>query len=69
LQGILLATPVWFALFTWLVGSPAGYPALLLALAALYHALGLLFVGRYAAQATVTDAQVDKTVFTRGCDP
>lgn len=64
LQGILLATPVWFALFTWLVGSPARYPALLLALAALYYALGLLFVGRHAAQAqaTVTDAQVDKTV-------
>ena len=52
LEGILLATPVWFALFTWLIGSPTLYPALLLGLAALFYGLGLLAVGRYAAQAT-----------------
>ena len=26
LEGILLAAPVWFALFTWLIGSPTLYP-------------------------------------------
>lgn len=62
LQGILLAAPLWLALFAWLVGSPARYLMLLLGLAALYYALGLLFVGRHAAQATVKDAQVAKTV-------
>lgn len=57
LQGILLAVPVWFALFCWLIGSPAHYTLALLGIAALYCALGLLLAGRYAAQATITDAQ------------
>lgn len=52
LEGILFAAPVWFALFAWLIGSPALYPALLLGAAALFYGLGLLAVGRYAAQAT-----------------
>lgn len=59
LEGILLAAPVWFAVFTWLIGSPALYPALLLGFAALFYGLGLLAVGRYAAQATqVPDRKV-----------
>lgn len=62
LQGVLLAAPLWLALFAWLVGSPARYLILLLALAALYYALGLLLVGRHAAQATVKDAQAAKPV-------
>ncbi len=57
LQGVLLAAPVWFAVFCWLIGSPALYALALLGLAALYYALGWLLVGRYAAQATVTDGQ------------
>lgn len=57
LQGILLAAPVWFAFFAWLIGSPALFLALLLGVTALYYALGLLLVGRYAAQATVTQAR------------
>jgi hypothetical protein len=57
LQGILLASPVWFALFAWLTGSAALYLALLLAITALYYGLGLLLAGRYAAQATVTEAR------------
>ena len=61
LEGILLAAPVWFALFTWLIGSPALYPALLLGLAALFYGLGLLAVGRYAAQATQTETQRAQT--------
>ena len=61
LEGILLAAPVWFALFTWLIGSPTRYPALLLGLAALFYGLGLLAVGRYAAQATQTEAQRAQT--------
>ena len=65
LQGILLAAPLWLALFAWLVGSPTRYLMLLLALAALYYALGLLFVGRHAAQATVKDAQVAKPVSSK----
>lgn len=52
LEGILVAAPVWFAVFTWLIGSPALYPALLLGAAALFYGLGLLAVRRYAAQAT-----------------
>ena len=60
LQGILLAVPVWFALFCWLIGSPTRYTLALLGLAALYYGLGLLFASRYAAQATVTDAQPAK---------
>ncbi len=56
LSGILLAVPVWFAVFCWLIGSSA-YALALLGLAALYYALGLLLVGRYAAQATVTEGQ------------
>lgn len=60
LQGILLAAPVWLALFAWLVGSPARYLMLLSALTALYCALGLLLVGRHTAQATVTDVQATK---------
>ena len=52
LEGILLAAPVWFAVFTWLIGSPAFYPTVLLGLTALFYGLGLLAVGRYAAQAT-----------------
>lgn len=54
LQGILLASPVWFALFAWLIGSPALYTLTLLGSVALYYALGFVLVGRYAAQATVT---------------
>jgi len=61
LQGILLAGPLWLALFGWLVGSPAGYLALLLGLTALYYGLGVLLAGRYAAQATVTEASRVKT--------
>ncbi|CAA9578544.1 MAG: hypothetical protein AVDCRST_MAG86-2528 [uncultured Truepera sp.] len=57
LQGILLASPIWFALFAWLIGSPALYTFTLLGIVALYYALGLLLVGRYAAQATVTGAR------------
>jgi hypothetical protein len=57
LQGILLASPVWFALFAWLTGSEARYVVGLLGIAALYYGLGLLFAGRYAAQATLTNAQ------------
>lgn len=60
LQGILLAVPVWFALFCWLIGSPARYTLALLGLAALYYGLGLLFASRYAAQATVTDTEAAK---------
>ena len=60
LQGILLAAPVWFAFFAWLIGSPALYLVLLLGVTALYYALGLLLVGRYAAQATVTQARAAK---------
>ncbi len=56
LEGILFAAPVWFAVFTWLIGSPVLYPALLLGAAALFYGLGLLAVGRYAAQATQVDA-------------
>ena len=57
LEGILLATPVWFALFAWLIGSPARYLALLLGLAAFFYGAGLLAVGRYAAQATQTETR------------
>lgn len=59
LQGILLAVPVWFAVFCWLIGSPAVYTLALLGLAALYYALGWLLVGRYAAQATLTGTQTN----------
>ncbi len=52
LEGILLAAPVWFALFIWLIGSPTLYPTVLLGVAALFYGVGLLAVGRYAAQAT-----------------
>ena len=61
LEGILLAAPVWFALFTWLIGSPTLYPTLLLGLAALFYGLGLLAVGRYAAQATRIETQKAQT--------
>ena len=61
LEGILLAAPVWFAVFTWLIGSPALYPALLLGAAALFYGLGLLAVGRYAAQATQVPARAAPT--------
>ena len=57
LEGILLAAPVWFALFTWLIGSPAVYPAALLGVAALFYGLGLLFVGRHTLQATQVPAR------------
>ena len=60
LEGILLAAPVWFAVFTWLIGSPALYPALLLGLAALFYGLGLLAVGRYALQATQAQARAQQ---------
>ncbi len=53
LEAILLASPLWFALFAWTIGSPASYLALLLGLSALYYGLGLLLVGRYAGQATM----------------
>ena len=53
LEGILLATPLWFALFVWLIGGPSLYLALLLGLAALYYALGFLLVGRHAERATI----------------
>lgn len=57
LEGILLAAPIWFALFTWLIGSPAFYPTVLLGAAALFYGLGLLAVGRYVAQATAVPAR------------
>jgi len=60
LSGVLLAVPVWFAVFCWLIGSPALYALALLGLAALHYALGWLLVGRYAVQATVTDVQAAK---------
>ncbi len=60
LQGFLLAVPVWFAFFCWLIGSPARYTLALLGMAALYYALGLPLAGRYAAQATVKGAQAIK---------
>lgn len=53
LEGIVLASPVWFALFVWLIGSPLLYLALLLGLAALYYGLGLLLTGRHAQHALV----------------
>ena len=37
LEGILFAAPVWFAVFTWLIGSPTLYPALLLGAAGLFY--------------------------------
>lgn len=61
LQGTLLAMPVWFACFGWLIGAPGLYTALLLGLSALYYALGLLLVGRYAQQATLKPAQPSET--------
>ena len=61
LQGILLASPIWFALFAWLTGSAALYLVVLLAITALYYGLGLLLAGRYAAQATMTEARRAKT--------
>lgn len=57
LEGILLAAPVWSALFTWLIGSPTFYPTVLLGAAALFYGIGLLAVGRYAAQATAVPAR------------
>ncbi len=59
LSGVLLAVPVWFAVFCWLIGSPALYALALLGLAALYYALGWLLVERYAAQATLTATRTD----------
>ena len=61
LEGILLAAPLWFALFVWLIGSPLRYTALLLGLGALYYALGLLLVTRHAQQATVLRAKTPTT--------
>lgn len=57
LSGILLAVPVWFAVFCWLIGSSA-YALVLVGLAALYYAPGWLLVGRYAVQATMTEGLV-----------
>lgn len=54
LEGVLLAMPLLYALFTWLIGSPAHYPALLTALTALFYGLGVLVVARHAAGATGT---------------
>jgi hypothetical protein len=56
-QGTLLATPCWLALFSWLIGAATPYTLILLGLSALYYALGLLFVGRYAQQATYKPAK------------
>ncbi len=58
LQGILLASPIWFALFAWLIGSPPLYTFMLLGIVALYYTFGLLLVGRYTTQATVTGARL-----------
>lgn len=52
LEGVLLATPLLYALFAWLIGSPARYPVLLVGLAALFYGLGVLTVSRHAAGAT-----------------
>ena len=52
LEGILLAMPLLYALFAWLIGSPVLYPALLAGLAALFYGLGVLTVARHAAGAT-----------------
>lgn len=52
LEGVLLATPILYALFAWLIGSPVLYPVLLVGLAALFYGLGVLVVARHAAEAT-----------------
>lgn len=62
LEAILLASPLWFALFAWTIGSPASYLALLLGLSALYYGLGLLLVGRYAGQATMVSKEKTSTL-------
>ncbi len=53
LEGVLLASPFWFALFVWLIGGSGFYAGSLLGLATLYGALGLALVGRHAQRATV----------------
>ena len=57
LEGILLATPLLYALFAWLIGSPVLYPALLAGMAALFYGLGVLAVARHAAGATEQTAR------------
>ena len=54
LEGVLLATPLLYALFAWLIGSPILYPALLTGLSALFYGVGVLGVARFAAQAVET---------------
>lgn len=52
LEGTLLAMPLGYAAFAWLIGSPARYPALLAGTAALLYGLGVLCAARHAAEAT-----------------
>lgn len=54
LEGVLLAVPLWYALFTWLIGSPVLYPVLLAGLSALFYGLGVLAVTRFALGAVQT---------------
>ena len=54
LEGILLAVPLLYALFAWLIGSPVLYPVLLAGLAALFYGVGVLAVARFAPQAVET---------------
>lgn len=57
LEGVLLAVPLLYALFAWLIGSPALYPALLAGVAALFYGLGVLAVARHADAATERTAR------------
>ncbi len=54
LEGVLLAVPLLYALFAWLIGSPVLYLVLLVGLAALFYGLGVLVVARHAAEAVQT---------------
>ena len=61
LEGVLLATPLLYALFAWLIGSPALYPVLLAGLAALFYGVGVLTVARHAVGAVQTSQTPHQT--------
>ena len=49
--GVMLSTPAWFMLFTFLTGGAPRYLLLFLGMLAVYYGLGLLLAGRYAHMA------------------
>ena len=61
LEGVLLAMPLLYALFAWLIGSPVLYPVLLAGLAALFYGVGVFTVARHAAEAVQTSQTPQQT--------